>query len=97
MTRLTKLEPAIKRARKLARGFQHIVRRRRAGRFTAWLEAATTSKLIEVTNFATSLQRDEAAIRNALTYEWSNGQVEGQINRLKTIKDRCTAGQTSTC
>jgi len=22
----------------------------------------------------------------ALTYEWSNGQVEGQINRLKTLK-----------
>jgi transposase len=25
-------------------------------------------------------------VRAALRLEWSNGQVEGQVNRLKTIK-----------
>jgi transposase len=25
-------------------------------------------------------------VRNAIAYEWSNGQLEGQINRLKLIK-----------
>ena len=29
---------------------------------------------------------DLAAVRNAITETWSNGQVEGQINRLKTLK-----------
>jgi transposase len=26
------------------------------------------------------------AVRNAMSEPWSNGQTEGQINRLKTLK-----------
>jgi transposase len=29
---------------------------------------------------------DKQAIQAGLTEEWSNGQTEGQINRLKTLK-----------
>lgn len=36
--------------------------------------------------FITGIRRDEGAVRAALTYGWSNGQTEGQINRLKFIK-----------
>jgi len=32
------------------------------------------------------LYRDIGAVRNAIELPWSNGQAEGQINRLKTIK-----------
>jgi hypothetical protein len=28
----------------------------------------------------------KAAVEAAMKYEWSNGQVEGQINRLKMVK-----------
>jgi transposase len=30
--------------------------------------------------------KDEAPVRAAMTYDWSNGQVEGNVNRLKMIK-----------
>jgi transposase len=30
--------------------------------------------------------RDLQAVRNAITEPWSNGQFEGQINKLKTLK-----------
>jgi len=30
--------------------------------------------------------RSFAAVRAALDSPWSNGQVEGQVNRLKTLK-----------
>lgn len=30
--------------------------------------------------------RDIDAVRNAIELPWSNGQAEGQINRLKTLK-----------
>ena len=33
-----------------------------------------------------TLRRDIDAARNAVTESWSNGQTEGQINRLKTLK-----------
>jgi transposase len=32
------------------------------------------------------LRQDLAAVRNAIAETWSNGQTEGQINRLKTLK-----------
>ena len=36
--------------------------------------------------FARTLHRDIKAARNAIEMAWSNGQAEGQINRLKTLK-----------
>ncbi len=37
-------------------------------------------------SFVIGVERDKEAVEAALTYEWSQGQVEGQINRLKMIK-----------
>jgi transposase len=38
--------------------------------------------------FAFGLQKDMHAVNAAVETPWSNGQVEGQINRLKTLKRR---------
>ena len=43
---------------------------------------------LELRGFAEGLKQDEAAVKAALSSEWSNGQVEGRINRLKTLKRR---------
>ncbi len=43
-------------------------------------------KLAPIVRFARTLNRDIDAVRNAIEMEWSNGQAEGQINRLKTLK-----------
>ena len=40
----------------------------------------------ELRGFAEGLKQDEAAVKAELSLEWSNGQVEGQINRLKLLK-----------
>jgi len=37
-------------------------------------------------NFAKKILRDYDAVNNAVVTEYSNGQIEGQVNRLKTIK-----------
>lgn len=39
-----------------------------------------------IRRFARTLRQDLAAVRNAITETWSNGQTEGQINRLKMLK-----------
>ena len=36
--------------------------------------------------FAIKARQDLTAVQNAVTERWSNGQTEGQINRLKTLK-----------
>jgi transposase len=41
---------------------------------------------VEFQAFAASLERDRAAVELAIASQWSSGQVEGQINRLKLIK-----------
>ncbi|HTN62063.1 MAG TPA: transposase [Devosia sp.] len=39
-----------------------------------------------ITSFARGITNDKRAIRAAITQPWSNGQVEGQITKLKLIK-----------
>lgn len=68
------------------REFSQIVRERASNGFNEWLRAAMQSKLKEFVSFARGLSEDYEAVKNALRHEWSNGQLEGQINRLKLIK-----------
>ena len=41
--------------------------------------------LYGIQRLAQYLRRDIEAVRNAISESWSNGQTEGQINRLKTL------------
>ena len=66
--------------------FAAMVRRRVKVQLPEWLRAAARSRLKELVGFARGISEDYEAVRNALTYEWSNGQLEGQVNRLKLIK-----------
>ncbi|HEY3740524.1 MAG TPA: ISL3 family transposase [Bryobacteraceae bacterium] len=52
----------------------------------AWLTKADASACPEIRNFARTLRQDEKAVQAGMTEAWSNGPVEGQVNRLKTIK-----------
>jgi transposase len=55
-------------------------------KLTIWWHDAQHSTLYGIRRFAQTLTLDLAAVRNAVTERWSNGQVEGQINRLKMLK-----------
>jgi transposase len=45
-------------------------------------------KLSGLKTFAKGLLRDIKAIENGIRMPWSNGAVEGHINRIKSIKLR---------
>ena len=62
------------------------MRTRDAPGLSAWLDRANASDLSEIRSFAAGIQRDRAAVDAALTSPWSNGQTEGQVNRLKALK-----------
>src|SRR5829696_1284392 len=83
---LCHLCPQMDPVRELARGFRKMVSEQRPEELDAWLDAAEGSEVAEIENFARALRRDYEAVAAALEYEWSSGQVEGQINRLKLIK-----------
>jgi transposase len=63
-----------------------MITRREAEQFEKWLAKARQSAVIEFRNFAEWLKKDQWAVQEALRSPWSNGQVEGQINRLKMLK-----------
>ena len=51
-----------------------------------WLDRAQASGIDLIQAFVGQLRRDVRAVDAAVTTPWSNGQVEGQVNRLKTLK-----------
>jgi transposase len=51
-----------------------------------WLAEAQACGIGAIETFAAGLDVDGAAVRAALTEQWSSGQAEGQINRLKLLK-----------
>jgi transposase len=85
-TALLDAEPTVREVQQLAIDFGTLVRTRDAPGLIAWLEQADASRLPEVRSFAAGIRRDRAAVDAALSSPWSNGQTEGQINRLKALK-----------
>jgi transposase len=72
--------------RSLAMRFNGILRGGRSESLDAWIDDAIDSDLVPIMRFARVLHRDIDAVFNAIELPWSNGQTEGQINRLKTLK-----------
>ncbi len=66
--------------------FRGIFRGRDSAKLEQWIDDAIHSDLAFLARFARVLHRDIDAVCNAIDLPWSNGQAEGQINRLKTIK-----------
>lgn len=86
VTRLAAQHPELETAITLSRGFAHLVRQQQPEQLDPWLEQARSSPLIQFQKFARSLQEDYEAVKAGVTLAVSNGQVEGQINRLKMLK-----------
>jgi len=70
----------------LAQDFCAIVRQRQANRFDEWLARAVASGVAPLQRFARGLCADYEAVKAGLRLPWSNGPVEGHINRLKMLK-----------
>ena len=76
----------IKTAYELAREFKNLMEQQKGALLQQWVSKVVTSGIGELKGFACGLLSDLEAVKNAFSLPWSNGQVEGQINKLKTIK-----------
>jgi transposase len=70
----------------LAQDFMGMLRHREGERLDVWLGQVRASHIPELQRFVQSIQRDKDAVLAGLTEPWSNGVVEGKINKLKLIK-----------
>lgn len=78
--------PLIQQARELVQEFFGITRKREGAKLEDWVSRTSGSGIGALRNFALGLRRDWDAVVAGLTLPWSNGPVEGQVNRLKLIK-----------
>lgn len=51
-----------------------------------WLIQAKENEIPEIQQFIKYIRTDIEAVKHALSYSWSNGLVEGHVNRLEVIK-----------
>jgi transposase len=82
---------ALEQAYQLAQSFGTLVREQQAGALQSWKRSALDSGLTAFRKFVFGLHRDLKAVQAALSLPWSQGQTEGQVDRLKLIKLRCMA------
>jgi transposase len=79
--------PALAEAAELAHAFCVLVKQRQASGLGDWIARVSAATVPpELGRFAVGLLADIKAIEAALTLPWSNGQTEGQVNRLKLLK-----------
>ena len=69
--------------RKLSLDFRAMMRQRQGDSLIQWIERAEDTPL---RGFARGVKADFDAVKLACQSEWSNGQTEGQVNRLKVLK-----------
>ena len=70
----------------LTQEFVSMIRQHQADPLDGWLARVKAHAPRELKSFAVGLRRDYAAVRAGLSRPESNGQVEGQITRLKLLK-----------
>ena len=86
LARMKASDPQVALAADLIERFATMVKEKEADKLEAWLTDAVASGIQAFISFANGIRQDFSAVFNAMSMIWSNGQVEGQVNRLKFIK-----------
>jgi transposase len=86
LAQLQAQHPEVAAAIALAQDVAPLVRERTPEQLDPWLARAAESPLVPLQRFAKGLRDDDEAVKAGVTRPWSNGPVEGQMNRLKMLK-----------
>ncbi|HAU3066571.1 TPA: transposase, partial [Salmonella enterica subsp. houtenae] len=79
-------EPQLKIAQQLALEFYQIIKTKNKPQLSRWFIRVSESGSTELQRVSAGMESDAAAICEAITSSWSNGVVEGHVNRLKMLK-----------
>jgi transposase len=66
--------------------FAEMMAGRHGERLPAWIAAVDLDDLPHLHSFTSGIRRDQAAVANGLTLEYSSGAVEGNVCRVKALK-----------
>jgi transposase len=86
LKRLLESSSEIKMLSGLLQSFLEMLRSRQPERLNGWMKEARESGIAELGSFVAGIERDYDAVRAGLTFPWSQGPVEGTVNKIKTHK-----------
>ena len=86
LMRLLESSPEVKQVHQLLQAFLQMLRERRPERLNGWMKKACESGVKELGSFVAGIERDYDAVRAGLTLPYSQGPVEGTVNKIKTHK-----------
>lgn len=90
---LQQTDPTIAQVVRLAQDFGQLLRQREGQkRLEQWQAEVRASAVAELIAFVDGLADDAGAVANGCSLPWSNGMVEGFVNKIKAIK-RSSYGQ----
>ena len=84
LKKLLEKVPLLDQVRQMSLEFKTMMDQKQGSKLKRWCERA--SDMAGFKGFVWGIKQDFDAIYQAMTSKWSSGQVEGQVNRLKTIK-----------
>jgi hypothetical protein len=84
--RAVRRDKALETAYTLTQRFRQMMRERAASTLDLWRVDGLASGMPELVHLASGLPREHSAVQAALELPYSNGQVEGQITKLKLLK-----------
>ena len=86
ITQMRQLHPEIEQVMEVVASFLKMLRTLQGQQLETWMETAQQGNIREMQNFVEKLRKDQQAVQAGLTLTWSNGVVEGHVNRLKFLK-----------
>jgi transposase len=68
------------------KSFRDILKNKDESRLKNWLTEVNRYDIRELNTFVRGIERDIEAVKNAIRSQYSNGIIEGVINKIKVIK-----------
>lgn len=78
--------PQLVQLDELVGSFRALFREKEPEKLENWLERHEHGNFSFIQSFSKGIRQDLCAVKLSIKLPWSNGPIEGQINRLKTIK-----------
>ena len=78
--------PVIGRLYDVGKVFKETLFSKKLEELEKWMEECELLEIEEITSFKNGIQRDIAAVKNAIKLDYNNGLAEGNVNKLKVVK-----------
>lgn len=78
--------PVAQQILNLVNEFKSILKRKNTNALAAWMDKTAALGLPELNAFTAGLKQDIDAVCNAVSSDYSNGLVEGTVNKIKVVK-----------